>query len=254
MKRTNLRIAFITTMMVIPRIWAATPQPPDSTEASGQKFSETSPAKKLRVLLLGAGSSHDFPRFFLGTDAETLKSTGTMDVAATPNLQEALALLPLADALVFSGNHNQYGTDEFQSALKQFADAGKGIVLLHAATWSHPWKGYNDRFVAGRTPSHGKGEFSVRITDTTHPLAQGVNASFRITDENYRVEIPDRSKIHLCAENAPDGHPVPNPSVWTVNDPKTRIVCITLGHAGDAHTLPEFKSLLINSVNWVSKR
>jgi type 1 glutamine amidotransferase len=129
-----------------------------------------------------------------------------------------------------------------------------GIVLLHAATWSHPWKGYNDRFVAGRTPSHGKGEFEVTITDAGHAVTAEVPASFKITDENYRIHIPDRSKVHVCAENAPDGDPQANPSVWVVKDPKTRIVCLTLGHDADAHDNPAFKTLFTNAVNWVANR
>ncbi len=237
-----------------PILCLADPSDPKTTDATGQVFTERTPAKLLRVLLAGSGTSHDFPRFFLGTDAVTLKSTGRIDVAATPNLTETLTLLPQADVLVFSGNHAQYGKPEFQKALHAFADAGKGIVLLHAATWSHPWEGYNERFVAGRTPSHGKGGFEVTITDSDHAVTAEVPASFKITDENYRVKIPDRSKVHVCAENAPDGHPEPNPSVWEVKDPKTRIVCITLGHAADAHDNPAFKTLLINAVNWVGRR
>ncbi|MEY3895896.1 MAG: hypothetical protein RLZZ214_1416 [Verrucomicrobiota bacterium] len=235
-----------------PVLCLAGPTDSKTTDATGQKFAERTPAKPLRVLLAGAGTSHDFPRFFLGTDAVTLKATGGIDVAATPNLDETLALLPQADVLVFSGNHDQYGQPAFQEALHAFADAGKGIVLLHAATWSHPWKGFNDRFVAGRTPSHGKGEFEVTITDTGHAVTAKIPAAFKITDENYRIQIPDGSKVHVCAENTPDGQPTANPSVWVVKDPKTRIVCITLGHAADAHDNPAFKTLLANAVKWVA--
>jgi type 1 glutamine amidotransferase len=230
----------------------ALPLPPTSTEPMGQKFAEPKAADSLRVLLVGSGSSHDFPKDFLGTDAETLKAAGKIDVAATPNLEETLTLLEQADVLVFSGNHPDYGTENFQNALHQFADAGKGIVLLHAATWSHPWKGYNDRFVAGRTPSHGQGDFEVTVTDTGHEVTTEVPKVFKITDENYRTEIPDKEKVHLCAENAPDGHEHPNPSVWVVKDPKTRIVCITLGHDDAAHRHPSYQKLLVNAVMWVS--
>lgn len=248
------KIYLLSVIMFTPAFCLADSSDPKTTDATGQKFAERTPAKPLRVLLAGAGTSHDFPRFFLGTDAVTLKAAGGIDVAATPNLAETLSLLPQADVLVFSGNHDHYGQPEFQEALHAFADAGKGIVLLHAATWSHPWKGYNDRFVAGRTPSHGNGEFEVTITDTSHAVTAAVPASFKITDENYRIKIPDRSKVHICAENAPDGHPEANPSVWVVKDPKTRIVCITLGHATDAHDHPAFKTLLINAVKWVAGR
>lgn len=228
--------------------------PPDSIEAMGQKFAEPRADKTLRVLLVGSGTSHDFPKFFLGTDAVTLKAAGGMDVAATPNLGEALALIQQADVLVFSGNHSQYGKQEFQKALHQFADEGKGIVLLHAATWSHPWNGYNERFVAGRTPSHGRGEFEVTVKDANHDVTRSVPESFKITDENYRPQLESAERVHICAENAPDGSDKPNPSVWVVKDPKTRIVCITLGHDDKAHDHPAFKTLLVNAVKWVSSK
>lgn len=230
-------------------------QAPDSIEPMGQKFAEPKAAKALRVLLVGSGSSHDFPKYFLGTDSVTLKAVPTFDVAATPNLDEALALMEKADVLVFSGNHDQYGKDEFQDALNKFADARKGVVLLHAATWDHSgWKGYNERFVGGKTPSHGKGDFEVTVKDTKSPVTKGVPATFKIYDENYRFEIGNKTKVDVCCYNAPDGGKDPLPSVWTVKDKKTRIVCITLGHDDKAHDNEAYKTLLVNSVNWVAGR
>lgn len=230
-------------------------QKPDSTEPMGQKFATPKPAKTLRVLLVGSGSSHDFPKYFLGTDAVTLKAVPNTDVAATPNLDEALALLKDADVLVFSGNHDQYGKEEFQKALNDFADARKGIVLLHAATWDHPgWKGYNERFVGGKTTSHGKGDFDVTVKDAKHAVAKGIESRFSIYDENYRFVFDPKAKADLIAENAPDQSKDPLPSVWAVKDRKTRIVCITLGHDDKAHDNASYKALLVNAVNWVANR
>ena len=235
-------------------VLTATAQP-DSTTAMGQKFADPRPAKTLRVLLVGAGSSHDFPKFFLGSDAVTLKAAAGMDVAATPNLEEALTLLPQADVLVFSGNHDQFGKDKFQKALNDFAGKRKGIVVLHAGTWDHtPWQGFNERFVGGKTPSHGKGEFEVTVKDTKHPIMKGVPATFKITDENYRFEIGSKTKVEVLAENAPDGGKEPHPSVWLVKDRQSRIVGITLGHDALAHDNPAFKTILVNTVNWVAGR
>jgi uncharacterized protein len=230
-------------------------QAPDSTEPMGQKFAEPKPAKTLRVLLVGSGSSHDFPKFFLGTDSVTLKAVPNTDVAATPNLEEALALMEQADVMVFSGNHEQYGKEEFQKALHKFADDRKGLVMLHAATWDHgAWKGYNERFIGGKTPSHGKGLFEVTVKDSKHAVTKDVPEKFEISDENYRFEIQQKTKVDVCCYNAPDGSKDPLPSVWTVKDRKTRIVCITLGHDGAAHDNPAFKTLLVNAVNWVGNR
>jgi uncharacterized protein len=227
---------------------------PASIEPMGQSFSKPRDAQMLRVLLVGSGASHHFPRDFLGTDAQTLKAASGIDVAATPNLDEALKLIKETDVLVFSGNHEQWGTEGWQKALHAHADAGKGIVLLHAATWQHPWKGYNDRFVGGGTPSHGRGLFEVTVSDTGHAVTKQVPKIFKITDENYRVELKSADHVHVCCHNAPDKTKEPIPSVWVVKDPKTRIVCVTLGHDDMAHSNPSFKMLLTNAVKWVGNR
>ncbi len=230
-------------------------QAADSTAPMGQKFTEPKPAKTLRVLLVGSGSSHDFPKHFLGTDEATLKAAG-MDVAATPNLDEALALLPEADVLVFSGNHDQYGKEEFQKALNDFADKRKGLVFLHAATWDHSaWKGYNERFINGKTPGHSAyGEVTVSVKNEKSPLMKDVPATFSFKEENYHSEFQSKLKSDVIAENSPDEAKIAHPSVWTVKDRKTRIVCITLGHDDAAHSSAPYKTILTNSVNWVAGR
>ena len=47
---------------------------------------------------------------------------------------------------------------------------------------------------------------------------QGVPATFKIADENYRFEIGSKTKVEVLAENAPDGGKEPHPSVWLVKD------------------------------------
>lgn len=233
---------------------AGAPLDPKTIAPMGQKFAEPKAPKTLRVLFVGAGSSHDFPRFFLGTDPATVKAAGGADVAATPNLQEALAMLPQADVLVFSGNHGQWGKPEFQKALNDFADAGKGIVLLHAANWSHPFDNgaYNKRFVGGATKGHGHGDFEVTVEKADHPVMKGVPASFMINDESYMAKIEPDAAAEVLAINEKVKKPFP--SVWVMKDPKTRIVCITLGHDDKAHDNPAYRTLLNNAVRWVSQK
>jgi hypothetical protein len=232
------------------------PDDPKTTAPMGQKFAEPKPANTLRVLLVGAGGSHDFPKYFLRADAEILRAADGIDTAATPNFDEALALLPQADVLVFSGNHGQFGQRAFHEALKRFADAGKGVVVLHAGTWRTGWalnSSFNQRFVGGGAKSHGHGEFTVTLKPSTHPLMKDVPATFQIKDENYHAEIDPGAEVEILAENAPDKGKA-HASVWIVKDPKTRIACITLGHAAEAHGNPAFKTLLTNAVKWVGGR
>lgn len=241
-------------MLLVPSLSA---QPPASTDPMGQKFGEPKPAKTIRVLLAGAGSSHDFPKYFLTADAETLKAAGGIDVAATPNLDETLRLLPQADVLVFSGNHAQYAKPEFQKALNDFADAGKGIVILHAATW-YNWPantGYNKRFVGGGTKGHGSGDFEVTVKNTSHPVTKDVAPKFIINDESYRQIMDVDANVEILAENPTDHtNAAVHPSVWVVKDPRTRIVAITLGHAEKAHASPHYQKLLLNSIKWTASR
>ncbi|QTN31689.1 ThuA domain-containing protein [Akkermansiaceae bacterium] len=228
--------------------------PPDSTAATGQKFLEPRRTdESLRVLLVGAGSSHHFPRDFIATDRATLSKTGA-DVIGTMNLAEALDAMPKADVLVFSGNHDQWGTPEFQKALHDFADAGKGILLLHAATWSHPWKGYNERFVAGETKAHGKGDVDAeRIASADHPILKGVPESFTIADESYHFRFSSKDGHTTLIENQPDGKsPDRHPALWIVNDPKARIVAYTHGHDDKSHANPNYQTIITNAVQWVS--
>lgn len=259
--KTSLRLITATLLALSPCIAAETTPAaaalkPNTTEPMGQKFAEQRQPDTLRVLFVGAGSSHDFPRFFLTTDPEALKQAGGFETAATPNLAEALNLLPQADLLVFSANHGQFGKPEFQNKLNEFADAGKGIVVLHAGVWFNwpPDCGYNKRFVGGGTKSHGKGEFEVKLKTGEHPIMLGVEPSFKIIDESYHVALDADAKVEVLAEIPADKGKPAYPAVWTVQDPKTRIACISLGHAEEAHSNPNYIKLLVNAVRWVAKK
>jgi hypothetical protein len=231
---------------------------PKTTQAFGQTFAPRK-AGQLRVLFAGAGSSHNFPAFFLGTDALTAKAAG-YDVAATPNLKETLALLPEADLFVFSGNHGQFGTPEFQKAIRDFGAAGKGIVLLHAATW-YNWPlttKYNDEFVCGGARGHGHSDFTFTVTKPEHPIMKGVPATFVINDESYNVELtrPEGAEVlgTIPRQTPKEGLSNILPSVWTVKYPGAKVVCIALGHDAKSHDHPAYKQLLLNSITWVSQK
>lgn len=231
---------------------------PRTTAATGQKFAPRK-AGQLRVLVAGAGSSHHFPKFFLGTDGQVVKAAG-YDVAATPNLKETLELLPQADLFLFSGNHGQFGTPEFQKALRDFTAAGKGVVLLHAATW-YNWPvetKYNDEYVCGGARGHGHSDFPFTVTKPAHPVMAGVPASFTVYDESYNVELtrPEGAEVlGTIPRQAPKpGQSAILPSVWVVQNPKARIVCIALGHDEHTHDHPAYQKLLLNSLTWVAQK
>ncbi len=228
-------------------------EPAESTAATGLTFATPKKKASIRVLLVGAGSSHHFPRDFIAADIELLDQQSNIDAIGTMNLKESLKLIPQADVLVFSGNHAQWGNEKFQKALNDFADAGKGLVFTHAATWSHPWKGYNERFIDGDTTGHGYGDVTAVNKNSDHPVMKGVPATFHIKDESYHFNFYKNADAELLAENKPDGQsPSAHPALWIVNDPKARIVCYTHGHAVEAHANKNYQRILTNAVEWVA--
>jgi type 1 glutamine amidotransferase len=140
-----------------------------------------------KVLLVGGGSSHDFNRFFNRADTEILKTAGC-SVNYTEDADTTARELPKVDVVVLSVNKAGWDTPEVRKAVFDFANAGKGIVLLHAGVWlNYPkWPEYNAQIVGGMSRGHDRlGEFEVKVLDTSHPITKGVPESFRITDELY---------------------------------------------------------------------
>lgn len=210
----------------------------------------------LKVLLVGGGTYHDFPKWFHETDAATLKAAGGISVNYTDDPKIAAHELGKADVLVLSANDAGFTAPEFRKALTDFADAGKGIVLLHAALWYnwHHWPEYNRTFAGGGSRGHDNlREFEVTVTATNHPLTQNLPTRFAITDELYWFESDPRATAMetLATAHSPQKNTL-YPQIFVVLHPKTRIVGITLGHDGRAHQHPAFRQLLQNAVRWVS--
>ena len=106
---------------------------------------------------------------------------------------EAARMMADMDVLLLPTNQAGFSAPAVRSALQAHADAGKGIVLLHAGVWYNfkDWPDFNASYVGGGARSHDKlGEFEVTITQPDHPLMKGVPAKFKVTDELYHV-VPD---------------------------------------------------------------
>ncbi|MEP6668541.1 MAG: PVC-type heme-binding CxxCH protein [Chthoniobacter sp.] len=227
-----------------PQFDDAVPQPPATRPANGP-----------RVLIVGGGSSHDFVKFFGGTDKATL-APGAGWVNFTQNANGVPAILDRVDVLVWSAN--QPVSSATCKALLDFADSGKGIVALHPGTW-YAWKNFpawNAQIIGGGTRGHDKlGPYTVKITNPNSPITKGVTPSFEITDELYNYNAdPAATPIEVLAEATSPNTGKTFPQVFIVKHPKSRIVGITLGHDARAHDLPEFQTLLKNAVNWAGSK
>ena len=225
-----------------PQFDDAVPQPPAAKPANGP-----------RVLIVGGGSSHDFVKFFGGTDKATLAPVcGWVDF--TQNANGVPAILDRVDVLVWSAN--QPISSATKKALMDYANRGGAIVAHHPGTW-YAWRNFpewNAQITGGGARGHDRlGPYSVTVTNASHPITRGVPATFEITDELYHF-VPDEkgTPIEVLATATSTQKPGTYPQVFVVKHPKARIVGFTLGHDARAHDLPAYQTLLKNAVQWAA--
>jgi putative membrane-bound dehydrogenase-like protein len=209
----------------------------------------------IKTLMVGGGSSHDFDKWFNKADSAILGEGGLASVNYTDKPDTIAGVLKEVDVLYQSTNQ-KIDNKDVRKAIFDFADAGKGIVIVHAGMWYNwpDWTEYNRVLAGGGAKGHDRfGEFEVNLDVTDHPVMKGVPTNFKITDELYYSKFEDNGtpvQVLATAKNLTSGKTFP--SVWIVKHPKARIVCIALGHDGKAHGLPAYKTMLRNAVAWAA--
>lgn len=216
---------------------------------------------KTKVLLIGGGSSHNFQKFFGESDSATLKAAG-LSVHYTEDRDQAAAELKNADVAVISVNRKFFDTPAYRKALMDFANSGKGLVMMHPGTWYGfaDWPELNAKIVGGGARGHDAiDKFTVSVLKKDHPVMKGVPATFEATDELYYINAePEKipagtAPIEILAQTSPSKKfQKPHPSVWITQHDKARIVGIALGHDERVHDMEAFKTILTNAVRWVS--
>lgn len=204
------------------------------------------------ILIVGGGSSHDFAKWFNTADVATLTEKLNAKVTYTDKIPEIQPRLKELDVLYLS-NNQPMADAELRKSVFAFADAGKGLLLVHPAVWYNwgDWKEYNSVLVGGGSRGHDKiQEFEVTVDKPDHPVMAGVK-NFKVTDELYYF-IPDEKgtpiEVLASAKSPTTGKVFP--TVWIVKHPKARIIGFTLGHDGRAHQLEEYKTILANAAKW----
>jgi type 1 glutamine amidotransferase len=128
------------------------------------------------------------------------------------------------------------------------------VVGLHAGLWYNwaDWPEYNRVVFGGGSRGHDRFmSFPVVVGEPGHPVMKGVPARFEIEDELYWFDRdPAGTAIEVLATSASPAKGREYPQVFVVRHPRARVVGITLGHDGRAHTHPAFVQLLRNAVLW----
>ncbi|MCY7351051.1 MAG: ThuA domain-containing protein [Cytophagaceae bacterium] len=213
-------------------------------------------AKPIRVLMVGGGTSHNFGMWYKNVDGQTLSKDGLATVNYVGDPDSILTYLPQADVLYLS-NNRPIKDANVRQAIVDFANAGKGLIIAHAAMWYNwkDWPEYNLSVVSGGSRGHDKyGTFEVNVNNPQHPIMNGVEPKFALKDERYYY-IPDPAGpgIEVLASSSVAGSDKVFPSVFVVRHPKARIVGIALGHDAESHNIQNYQNLLRNAVKWAAR-
>lgn len=223
--------------------------------------------KPIRVLIVGGGTSHDFTTWYKTVDAQTLTRDGFATVNYVGDPDSISVYLPQTDVLYLS-NNRPITNLAVRRAVTDFANAGKGLLLAHAALWYNwkDWPEYNQTIVSGGSRGHDKyGAFDVTVTEPQHPIMKGVEPKFTLKDERYYYKADSTGPgVEVVASSSrsegrpPDGTGAGSdiifPSVFVVKHPKARIVGLTLGHDAESHNIANYQTMLRNSVQWVARK
>jgi type 1 glutamine amidotransferase len=166
-------------------------------------------------------------------------------------------------SIVFYDTYQPISEEQKNSFLKIF-EAGIGVLFLHHSLVSHrEWDEY-ENIVGGRyfhqpwidngkkygpsTYKHDQ-DFIVKIVDNEHPVTKGLE-DFEIHDEtylNYRVQKD--VTLLLTTDYRESGEVLG----WTHRYKNSRVVFIMSGHDKLAYENKNFKKLIDNSINYLSR-
>jgi putative membrane-bound dehydrogenase-like protein len=228
------------------------------TAENGEVAEAPAPAddqRQVNVWILGGGSSHDFARWFNTEDVALLSADSEREVRYTDTPGDLLGALDPEDVLIFCTN--QALASPVRRAIEEHLDAGGALLALHAGTWFNwsDWPTLHRSILGAGARGHEPLRvFEVRVEDPQHAAVQGVPASFRLSDELYRVEAPaDAVGFQVLArgfsQHGTDSFPV----VWEPEVESGRVLVITLGHDAGAHEHAAFRSLLTSGIRWLEQ-
>src|SRR6185312_15048585 len=143
--------------------------------------------------------------------------------------------------------------------LRDFAEAGKGIVVLHHALLnSQKWSWWSEEVVGGRYRLQREGQApSSSVKDNQsifvmpaepHPVLHGIGP-FHIIDEAYKnLYMSPRIRPLLKTDN-----PTSDTNLaWIGPCATSRVVAIQLGHGRSAFDHPAYRTLVHNAVLWTA--
>jgi type 1 glutamine amidotransferase len=210
----------------------------------------------LRVLVVTGG--HDYPTSFY----TVFENNGNFRWDHAVSNHEAFKsdLRAKYDVLVLYDFSSEISEAE-KKTLTDFAQGGKGIVVLHHAITDYPdWEWWWRDVVGGKyllKPEGGR-LASTYLHDVDlsiepvgkHPVLAGIGL-MQINDETYKgMWISPQVNVILKTDHPTSDGPV----AWISPFKDSRVVVIQLGHGALAHRHAGFRRLVQNAILWSGHR
>lgn len=214
-------------------------------------------ANAVRVLLVTGG--HDHESSFYGVFDNWRDVRVNVDPHPVPfrsDMRQKYDVLVLYDTLQL-----EQLSDKARQNLKDFAEAGKGILVLHHAiadfsAWEWWWKEVvGGRYVLKAEPEYPASKYlhDVELVVTPkpgHAITKGL-PQMRLFDETYK-QVWHRPDVQVLLTGE---HPTSDVELgWVSPYTKSRVVYLQPGHGRESHELPWFRTLVHRTILWTAGR
>ncbi len=254
MTKAHLRWIPWLVLVTLSQVCGQTDSLPGPAERTVSAATKAAPHRPLKVVLWVGGFAHEFKKV-VAILSEALPSQLPMQMSVAWN-GDFLDAPDQPDVILMYHCHKAAKgvlTSAQQDKLLAMVKAGVGVVAVHSSYYSFlKWDAYHD-FHGARFIKHGKSEAKLQITLTKkqHPIFAGLDTPIELVSELYQsTPVPKDCQI---LGHSREGNGKPQPSIWTRDYGKGRVVTILPGHWPQNYRHPPFQRLILNSLTWVTK-
>ncbi len=213
-------------------------------------------ADAVRAMVITGGHDHETPFYSLFEGYKDLAwvQVSSSKMAFQNDLRGKYDVLILYD---FSMDLDETGKQN----LRNYAESGKGIVVLHHAILSYQkWPWWFEEVVGGRYRLEPEGNIPASTAtigqqlfvtlEGQHPILAGLRP-FHVWDEPYKgMWISPKIKVLLTTDNTFSDHPL----AWISPYPKSRVFYTQMGHDHTTFYHPYYRRLVHNAILWAAGR
>jgi len=218
-------------------------------------------APKIKVLIVTGDDVGVHPwREVTQATRDVLQAAGKFEVKVCedPGVLESAASLKRYDAVYLAMYNAKLPTlnDQAKQNLLEFVKGGKGFVVAHLSSasfkeWAEFQKLCGRNWVMGKSGHGPRSVFKAKITDTTHPITQGL-ADFETDDELY-AKLQGDTPIKALVTADSDWSKQTEPLAFVLEYGQGRVFHHTFGHDGKAVNTPGVQKLIQRGTEWAAK-